>query len=118
MKRIVASILSFLLVLPAVPSAWAQQPESKRPQVQSIAQSQPPAREGSREEELHRWWRSLSPEQRQHLRERHRQWQAMSSEQKQALRERLKAFRQLPPAQQEQVRKNYRRWRKLPPERR
>jgi len=118
MRRIIASLLSCALLLPAVTSGWAQDRQPRGPYPQSFAQSQAASPKGSRKEDLRRWWRSLSPEEQQRLRNLREQWQTLSPEQKQAMRKRLESFRRLSPQEQKRLRQNLRRWQQLTPKER
>jgi hypothetical protein len=88
---------------------------SDEPQIaeQSVSEPQTKAKQALIEK-----WKSLSPRERERLREKHQTLKKMSPEERRRLKENLNRFKNLPPEKQEKLRENWQRIKDLPLEER
>lgn len=68
--------------------------------------------------ERYRHWKTLSPERRERILEHRRRWGKLPEKEKRYLRQRREVFRNAQPEDRQAIRKFFRGWKHLPPDRR
>jgi hypothetical protein len=66
----------------------------------------------------HRKWQDLSPQEQEKMRKKYKEWQSLPTEEKQIIRQRMNQLNRMPPQKRNLYKQLFQQWQHLPPEER